>query len=69
MFLMIKIRIVLLWKEREDCYQDGEHQDPLGCQAQSFIFDKEEYLMRLWSSGDMNIFFFFFFLRIFFLIN
>lgn len=26
MFLMIEIKIVLFWKEREDCYLDGEHQ-------------------------------------------
>lgn len=37
MFLMIEIKIVLFWKEREDCYLDGEHQDPLGCQAKFYF--------------------------------
>lgn len=30
-------KIVLFWKEREDCHLDGEHQDPLGCQAKFYF--------------------------------
>lgn len=52
---MIENRIVVILER--DCDQDGEHKGPLGCQAQSSIFDKEECLTRLWDGDDMNIFF------------
>lgn len=36
--LMIEIKIVLFWKEREDCYLDGEIDQTLsGCQAKFYF--------------------------------